>query len=106
MGDRSVDARGLLAQIDLHFLTFLLVFKKVFGEAKYLTDLLQSPSLDLGKAVDLLKTLIATVSERVFDEMWRHFIDIELLTLLASGILAVFMSPLTTVPYQIHPYLH
>uniref|UniRef100_A0A1A8LDK7 DUF4371 domain-containing protein n=1 Tax=Nothobranchius pienaari TaxID=704102 RepID=A0A1A8LDK7_9TELE len=45
--DRSIDARGLLAQIDLTFISLLATFRKLFGNTKLLSDLLQSPSVDL-----------------------------------------------------------
>lgn len=44
-GDRTVDARGLLAQIDLQFIGLLVKCTKVFGDARCLSDFLQSPSL-------------------------------------------------------------
>ncbi len=33
-GDRTVDARGLLAQIDLEFIGLLVTFTELFGETK------------------------------------------------------------------------
>lgn len=53
-GDRAVEARGLLAQIDLKFVSLLVTFTSVLGEIKYLSDILQSPQLDLGTAVTLV----------------------------------------------------
>lgn len=55
-GDRSVEARGLLAQIDLTFIELLATFRKLLGEIKLLLDMLQSPSLDK-KAVELIEEL-------------------------------------------------
>ncbi|XP_022529426.2 zinc finger MYM-type protein 1 isoform X1 [Astyanax mexicanus] len=75
-GDRSVEARGLLAQIDLQFIVYLVTFCKVFGETKLLSDMLQSPSLDLSKAVDLVEALIQTLNdyrnESFFDSLWNE----------------------------------
>lgn len=45
-GERSVEARGLLAQIDLEFIVHLVTLHKVFGETKLLSDMLQSSSLE------------------------------------------------------------
>lgn len=46
-GDRSVDARGILFQIALHFIGLLVIFCKVLGDAKYFSDMHQSSLLDL-----------------------------------------------------------
>lgn len=46
-GERSVEARDLLTQIDPAFIGTLIVFKKILGDAKCLSDMLQAPSLDL-----------------------------------------------------------
>ena len=59
-GERSVGARGILPQIDFQFIVFLAIFKKLQGDAKLLPDMLQSSSLDLAKAVDLVEALIST----------------------------------------------
>lgn len=79
-GDRSVEARGLLAQIDLTFVGNLSTFRKILGEIKLLSDVLQSPSLDLAKAVDLIHALQDTLdqyrSESCFDELWQDAMDI------------------------------
>lgn len=45
----SVDAQGLLFQIDLEFIAFLVTFKKLIGDAKFLSDMVQSSCLDLAK---------------------------------------------------------
>nr|XP_054592247.1 zinc finger MYM-type protein 1 [Nothobranchius furzeri] len=75
-GDRAVDARGLLAQIDLNFIGLLVMFKKVLGQSKFLSDMLQSPSLDLSAAVSLVDSLLATLqkyrSEAFFEVVWRE----------------------------------
>uniref|UniRef100_A0A8D3C1N1 HAT C-terminal dimerisation domain-containing protein n=1 Tax=Scophthalmus maximus TaxID=52904 RepID=A0A8D3C1N1_SCOMX len=57
-GDRSIDARGLLAQFDLQFIGLLVICNKVFGDARCLSDILQSPSLDLCSSVDLVQALV------------------------------------------------
>ena len=74
-GDRSVEARSLLSQIDLHFIGFWLPFCKVLGDAKCLSDMLQSSSLDLARAVDLVGALTDTLqdyrSEGYYGELWE-----------------------------------
>lgn len=62
-GERSVEARGLLAQIDLEFIVHLVTLRKVFGETKILSDMLQAPSLDISKAVDLVEALVQTLND-------------------------------------------
>lgn len=78
-GERSVDAQGLLTQIDLTFIGLLVIFKKILGEAKLLSDMLQAPSLDLAKAVDLVEALQDTLqecrSDSSFDELWTDAVD-------------------------------
>ncbi len=78
-GDRSVEARGLLAQIDLQFIVCLVTLHKVFGEAKFLSDMLQSSSLDLSKAVDLVEALVQTLNdyrdESFFDDLWNEVLN-------------------------------
>ena len=70
-GDRAVDARGLLAQIDLSFIGLL-----VTGQSKFLSDMLQSPSLDLAAAVSLVQSLRDTSqkyrSEAFFEVVWKE----------------------------------
>ncbi len=78
-GERSVEARGLLAQLDLTFIGSLVIFSKVHGEAKFLADMLQSMSLDLAEAVDLVEAFRDTLqhlgSDSSFDEIWKDTVD-------------------------------
>ncbi len=66
-GERSVEARGLLAQLDLTFIGTLVIFSKVLGEAKFLADMLQSTSLDLAKAVDLVEAFQDTLQDLIHE---------------------------------------
>lgn len=79
-GERSIGARGLLPQINLQFIVFLAIFKKLLGDAKMLSNLLQSSSLDLAKAVDLVETLIDTFqsykTEQVFGDLWDTVLEL------------------------------
>lgn len=79
-GKRSIGARGLLPQINLQFIMFLAIFKKLLGDAKLLSDMLQSSSLDLAKAVDLVEALIDTFEsykiEQVFGDLWDTVLDL------------------------------
>ena len=77
--ERSTKARGLMFQIDLNFIGLLAVFRQVLGDAKFLSELLQSPNLDLLRAVDLIETLRETFEEHrnedeYFNELWNTVI--------------------------------
>lgn len=79
-GERSSEARGFLAQIDLEFVMHLVAFKKLFGETKLLSDMLQSPNVDLSRAVDLVEALVQTLKdfrqERYFDTLWDEVLHV------------------------------
>lgn len=76
---RAVDARGLRSQIDFNFIGLLAVFKKVLGETKFLSEMLQSTNVDHTKAVDLTETLRQTLEdyrkEESFNDLWSTAID-------------------------------
>ncbi|MEQ2272359.1 hypothetical protein XENORESO_020081 [Xenotaenia resolanae] len=76
-GERSVDARGLLTQLDLSFVS-LDTFRRLLGDAKVLSDMLQSPSLDLAMAVDLISALKDSLqeyrSETFVDNLWASIV--------------------------------
>ncbi len=78
-GECSVEARGLLAQLDLTFIGTIVIFSKVLGEAKFLADMLRSTPLDLAKAVDLFEAFQDTPqdlrSDSSFDEIWKDTVD-------------------------------
>lgn len=79
-GDRCVEARGLSGQIDLNFIGLLVIFHRLLGDTKFLSDMLQSPSLDLARAVDLIEALQDTFEqyrdEVFFEELWTEVLDI------------------------------
>ncbi len=79
-GERSVEARGLLAQMDLTFIVHLVTLRKVFGETKLLSDMLQSSTLDISKAVDLVDALVQTLNdfrqESFFDDVWDEVLNV------------------------------
>uniref|UniRef100_A0A8D3DVJ6 HAT C-terminal dimerisation domain-containing protein n=1 Tax=Scophthalmus maximus TaxID=52904 RepID=A0A8D3DVJ6_SCOMX len=78
-GDRSIDARGLVAQFDLQFIGLLVICNKVFGDARCLSEILQSPSLDLCSAVDLVQALVQSFQtyrdESYFEGLWREIVE-------------------------------
>lgn len=79
-GERTVEARGLLAQIDLEFVVHLVTLRKLFGETKLLSDMLQSQTVDLSRAVDLVNALVQILKdqrqESFFDKLWDETLNI------------------------------
>lgn len=77
---RAVEARGILAQIDLNFAGCLVLFRKVLTDSKFLSDMLQSKTVDYAKAVELIEALKETLvnyrSHTSFDEMWTEILDL------------------------------
>ena len=77
---RAVEARGILVQIDLNFVGCLVLFRKVLSDAKYLSDMLQSKTVDYAKAVELIEALKETLlhyrCEASFDELWSEALDV------------------------------
>ncbi|XP_041856904.1 zinc finger MYM-type protein 1-like [Melanotaenia boesemani] len=77
---RAVEARGILAQIDLNFAGSLVLFRKVLSDSKFLSDMLQSKTVDYAKAVELIEalkeTLVTYRSQTSFDEMWTEILDL------------------------------
>jgi hypothetical protein len=68
-----VEARGLLSHIDLHFKGLLVTFGKVLGDAKCLSDMLQSSSLNLARTVGALTDTSQDYrSEGYFGELWKE----------------------------------
>ncbi|KAL7374657.1 hypothetical protein ABVT39_004753 [Epinephelus coioides] len=79
-GEKSSESRGLLAQIDFEFVVHLVTLRKLFGETKLLSDMLQSPTDDLSRAVDLVEALAQTLNdfrqESFFDSLWGEVLNI------------------------------
>ncbi|KAK0143096.1 Zinc finger MYM-type protein 1 [Merluccius polli] len=79
-GEKSSEARGLLAQIDLEFVVHLVTLRKLFGETKLLSEMLQSTTVDLSRAVDLVEALVQTLNdfrqESFFDNLWDEVLNI------------------------------
>lgn len=80
IGDRAIEARGLLAQVNLKFVGLLVTFTNVFGEIKHLLDILQSPQLNLGTAVTLVDSLVDTLNSyregSLFNEIWDNTVTL------------------------------
>ena len=68
---RAIEARGLLAQVkSFHFLLCAIMFDRVLTCAKHLSDLLQCPKLEFGKAGDVVSSTIETIEMFRSDEEW------------------------------------
>lgn len=78
-GERSVEARGLVTQIDLTFIGTLAVFRKILGDTKLLSNMLQAPSIDLARAVDLIQAPQQTLEQyrydSCYDEIWQLTVE-------------------------------
>ena len=55
--ERAVDTWGLLAQIDIKFIGLLAVFWKILGDTKALLDMLQLPTIDLARAINVVNAM-------------------------------------------------
>lgn len=79
-GDRSVEARGLQAQLDLNFIGLLATFQKILGDTKFLSDTLQSSSVDLARATDLIEalqdSLVKYRDESSFEQLWAEVLSV------------------------------
>ncbi|XP_066975439.1 zinc finger MYM-type protein 1-like [Macrobrachium rosenbergii] len=56
-GKRATDAAGLLNAVNFSFIISLVVFENLLHRTKLLSDMLQSPTLDLAAAADMLETV-------------------------------------------------
>ena len=78
--DRSLDVRSLKGLLDFQFLVMLSSFYTILGAAKSASDILQSPNVDLAKAMDVVETLKYRIAELrsgedSFDSIWQRAID-------------------------------
>ena len=78
-GMKATQATGLMLQVkSFKFLLCLIIFDKVLSITKGLSDVLQSASLDLAKAADLVSGTIETLEDLRTDSYWdRLFTYIE-----------------------------
>lgn len=64
---------GLL--IDEQFVLLLTLFKELFRVTKFMSDQLQSPTLELSSTLDLSESVIATLSDKRAEESWVDIRD-------------------------------
>lgn len=64
-----------LAQLDLTFIGLLAIFNIILGQSQFLSDMLQSPSMDLATAVNFVEALLDTLrqdrDDNFFEDMWK-----------------------------------
>ena len=72
-GMKATQATGLLLQVkSFKFLLYLIIFDKVLSVTKGLSDVLQSISLDLAKAADLVSGTTETLEDFRTDSYWDN----------------------------------
>ena len=78
-GGRSVEARGLRGQLNLDFIGLLAIFTRILGDTNFLSDMLQSSSVDLARAIDLIEALQDSIvkyrDESSFDQLWAEVLS-------------------------------
>lgn len=70
-GKRATDAAGLLNAINFSFIICLVVLENLLHRTKLLSDMLQSPTLDLAAAADLVETLHDELEEERESSSWE-----------------------------------
>lgn len=76
---RAIEARGLLVQMDLNFVGCLAPFRKVLGDSKMLSEMLQSKTVTISKAINLVEspkeTMVHYHSEAFFDDLLMDIVQ-------------------------------
>ena len=70
-GKRATDAKGLLKAVDFSFVVNLVMFTHILHKTKLLSDMLQSPALDLSAAADLIETVQEELREERNELSWH-----------------------------------
>ena len=71
---RKTEARAVNVLVDEQFVLRLTLFEELFRVTKFMSDQLQSPTLELSSTIDLSESVIATLSDKRAEESW---IDIQ-----------------------------
>ncbi|XP_025761795.1 zinc finger MYM-type protein 1-like [Oreochromis niloticus] len=76
---RAVEAKDILVQMDLNFVGCLALFRKVLSDSNMLSEMLQSKTVDLSKAINLVESLKETMvyyrTESFFDDLWTDIVE-------------------------------
>lgn len=72
---RRMEAKAVSGLIDEKFILLLTLFEDLFRITKFMSDQLQSPSLELSSTVELADSVMKRLSDRRTDESWRDIRD-------------------------------
>ena len=75
-GSRALDARSLLLHIDALFVAILTLMTDVLKKTHTVSKMLQSPTVDIGKAADLINTVRRQQNEASSESEATHFEDL------------------------------
>lgn len=71
--EKAVEAKGILLQVkSFKFLVLLVIFSKILSCTKSLSDQLQSSSIDMAKAADLVRATIGILRDIRTDSKWEQ----------------------------------
>lgn len=71
--EKATEAKGILLQVrSFKFLLLLVIFSRILSCTKSLSDQLQSRSIDMAKAADLVSATVAILKEFRADSKWEH----------------------------------
>ena len=73
--NRAVEARSLLSAVDMHFVVMLVLMCDIFGRTQALSCMMQSSTLDLSRAVDMIEVTLDELADNRkgdahFDKVW------------------------------------
>lgn len=76
-GSRALDARSLLLNIDARFVAMLTLMTDLLGRTHTISRMLQSTTVDIGKAADLFNTIQQQLNEARsedshFENIWTY----------------------------------
>ena len=61
--------------VDEQFVLLLTLFEELLRVTKFMSDQLQSPTLELSSTIDLLESVIATLSDKHAEQSWVDMRD-------------------------------
>uniref|UniRef100_A0A667WAX6 TTF-type domain-containing protein n=1 Tax=Myripristis murdjan TaxID=586833 RepID=A0A667WAX6_9TELE len=71
---RKTEARAIHGLINEHFVLLLTLFEDLFRSTKFMSDQLQSPSLELSSASELAQSVIDALSAKRGEESWSEIL--------------------------------
>ncbi|CAL8340893.1 unnamed protein product [Boreogadus saida] len=72
---RKSEARAVNGLVDEQFVLRLTLFEELFRVTKFMSDQLQSPTLELSSRIDLSESVIVTLSDKRTEESWVDIRD-------------------------------